>query len=52
LSPPAPLGEPEKSGLGRSAPLANPGSGGCGGKPAAIRWREPDASGRSRLLGG
>jgi hypothetical protein len=36
--PPAPLGEPENSGLGRGVPaLADPGSGGCGGKPAAIR---------------
>jgi len=51
--PPAPLGEPENSGLGRGVPaLADPGSGGCGGKPAAIRWRAPGAVGRSRLVAG
>jgi hypothetical protein len=46
LGPPGPWGE--RNGLlGRSAPLVDASGGGCGGKPAAIRWRKLDASGRA-----
>ena len=42
LSPLMPLAEPVAGGLERSALLVDPSGDGCGGKPAAIRWREVD----------
>jgi hypothetical protein len=48
-SSPSPLAKPASNGsvlARRAADLAEEG-GGCGGRPAAIRWRAPDASPRS-----